>query len=471
MQKFTKTNLTILQKYANINLTILQKLEVKLFKRKIYNRMLEWKKTYDGKSALLIEGPRRVGISTIVEQFAKNEYDSYILIDFYTASQQTKKLFDDLSDIDYIISALQLEYKTSLTKRKSVIVFDEVQLCPKARGSIKALVKDGRFDYIETGSLISIRKNVKDILIPSEEHKLKMYPFDYEEFRWALGDNVTSGLLHSYFENLKPFGQDMHRKLMRDFNLYMLVGGMPQAVDAYVNTRDFNKVDLIKRDILSLYLDDFRKIDPSGKISMLFKSIPAQLMGNKSRFNVSSVIKSTRANNVLEQITQLNDSGTVNVAYHANDPNAGLSHSINLEKFKLYVADTGLFITLAFMDKEFVDNEIYSDLLFGRAGVNLGYVYENVVAQTIVSNGKSLYYYTFLNEKSRHNYEIDFILTSGRKICPIEVKSSSHMKHASLDAFFEKYSSRIATKYLLSKRDCGKDKDVVCLPIYMTQFL
>ena len=272
-----------------------------MFKRKIYNKMLNWKMESNGRTALLIEGPRRVGKSTIVKEFAKSEYESYILVDFFRASNETKSLFDDLSDLNYIFLQLQLTYHSSLKERKSVIIFDEVQLCPKARQAIKALVEDGRYDYIETGSLISIHKNVKDILIPSEERRLQMYPMDFEEFRWALGDEVTIPMLHELYNAGKPLGQAAHRKIMRDYRLYMLVGGMPQSVECYIQSNDFSKVDAIKRDILKLYEDDFYKIDPTGKLSALFDAIPAQLNRNASRYQVSSVLSGNRANDILEE--------------------------------------------------------------------------------------------------------------------------------------------------------------------------
>ncbi|MDY2590208.1 MAG: AAA family ATPase [Agathobacter sp.] len=442
-----------------------------MYKRKIYNQLLQWKETSNGKTALLVEGPRRVGKSTIVEAFAKNEYESYIVVDFYRASSETKKLFDDLSDLNYIFLQLQLTYQTSLKVRKSCIVFDEVQLCPKARQAIKALVNDGRYDYIETGSLISIHKNVKDILIPSEERKLRMYPMDYEEFRWALGDGVSVDMLRRFYEAKKPLGQAANRKMMRDFRLYMLVGGMPQAVETYIETNDFSKVDSIKRDILSLYEDDFRKIDPTGKLSTLFDAIPAQLMGNASRYQVSSVLSGNRAGDVLEQIAELKDSGTVLVAYHANDPGPGMAQNKDLEKFKLFTTDIGLFVTLAFKDKSFTENEIYAKLLSDKLQANLGYIYENMIAQILATNGHELYYHTFLNEKSKHNYEIDFLITEKNKICPIEVKSSGYKTHPSIDVFAEKFSSKIIRKIMLYTKDYMKDKDIECLPVYMTQFL
>ena len=333
-----------------------------MFKRKIYNKLLEWKQESDGKTALLIEGARRIGKSTVVEEFGKNEYESYILIDFSTASKTVKELFEDLSDLDYLFLQLQLQYKVDLHERKSLIIFDEVQLCPLARQAIKSLVKDHRYDYIETGSLISIRRNVQDILIPSEERKIGMYPMDYEEFLWALGDTTTIPLLKKIFEAKKPVGEQMNRKLLRDFRLYMLVGGMPQAVNEYIQKNNFRKVDEVKRDILNLYEDDFKKIDPTGKISLLFDAIPAQLNKNASRYQVSSVLEGERAESILELIAELKDSKTVLVSYHSNDPNAGMSSNKDLTKFKLFLCDTGLFTTLMFKDKDFTENVIYEKL-------------------------------------------------------------------------------------------------------------
>lgn len=442
-----------------------------MFKRKIYDRLLQWKEESQGRTALMIEGARRVGKSTVAETFGKNEYDSYILIDFSIASQTVKDLFYDLSDLNFFFLQFQLLYRTDLIERRSLIIFDEVQLFPMARQAIKALVKDGRYDYIETGSFISIRKNVKDILIPSEERKISMYPMDYEEFLWAIGDETTTKLLRNAFSNRKAVGEQMNRKLMRDFRLYMLIGGMPQAVDEYLRTNNFRLVDQVKRDILNLYEDDFRKIDPTGRISMLFDAIPAELNKNASRYQVSSVLGNERADSILELIAELKDSKTVNVAYHADDPNTGMSNHKNLGKFKLFLADTGLFTTLVFKDKDFTENSIYEKLLSDKLSVNLGYLYENIVAQMLTAKGNELFYYTFMNEKTRHNYEIDFILTRNNKICPIEVKSSGYKTHASLDKFSEKYSGRIAEKYLVYTKDLQKDKDVLMLPVYMVPFL
>lgn len=442
-----------------------------MFKRKIYNKLLDWKNESNGSTALLIEGARRIGKSTIAEEFAKNEYESYILIDFAFAPQSVKDLFQDMSDLNYFFLQLQLQYRVDLITRKSLIIFDEVQFCPLARQAIKILVKDGRYDYIETGSLISIMKNVKDILIPSEERKINMYPMDYEEFLWATGDEVTIPLLKKSFDNGISLGNELNRKMLRSFRLYMLVGGMPQAVNEYITTNNFRKVDIVKRDILALYDADFMKIDTTGRISMLFNAIPAQLATNASRYQVSGVIENTRADDILDLIAEMKSSKTVLVSYHANDPNVGLSSNINLARFKLFVCDTGLFTTLMFKDKDFTENIIYEKLLNDKLSANLGYLYENVIAQILAANGNELFYHTWLNETSRHNYEIDFLLAEKNKICPIEVKSSGYKTHTSLDEFCKKFSSRILNKYLVYTKDLAKEQDIVCLPVYMSIFL
>lgn len=444
-----------------------------MFKRKIYSKIKEWKSSSDGKTALLIEGARRVGKSTVVEEFAKNEYATYILIDFSTASNTIKELFEDMSDLNYFFLQLQLQYHVELETRKSVIIFDEVQLCPKARQAIKALVKDGRYDYIETGSLISIKKNVKDILIPSEERKLQMHPMDYEEFLWALGDSMTMKLLKGVFESKKSFGDQLNRKLLRDFRLYMLVGGMPQAVHEFITTNNFKKVDDVKRDIINLYEDDFRKIDSTGRLAMLFEAIPSQLNKNAKGFQTKKVLNSykTTDTTILSLVSELKDSKVVSVAYHANNPDIGLSAYKDLNQFKLYMADTGLFVTLQFKDKDFTENIIYEKLLNDKLATNLGYLYENAVAQILTATGNDLFYYTFYQQEQKRNYEIDFLISKRNKICPIEVKSSRYKVHASLDVFYEKFSDRILDRYIIHTKDVSKDKDILCLPIYLTQFI
>ncbi len=442
-----------------------------MFKRKIYDKLLAWKQDSNGKTALLVEGARRIGKSTVVEAFAQKEYKSYIFIDFSTASRTVRDLFDDISDLNYLFLQLQFLYKVDLYERESLIIFDEVQLCPQARQAIKALVKDHRYDYIETGSLISIKKNVQNILIPSEERKINMYPMDYEEFLWALGDTTTFPLLQKVFVSGHSLGEKMNRQLLRNFRLYMLIGGMPQAVNEYIQTNNFRMVDMIKRDILNLYEDDFKKIDSTGKLSLLFDSIPAQLNTNASRYQVSSILSNDRADSILEAIAELKDSKTVLVSYHANDPNTGMATNKDLSKFKLFLCDTGLFTTLMFKDKSFTENIIYEKLLNDKLSANLGYLYENVVAQLLVSEGNELFYYTFINASSRHNYEIDFLLAKKNKICPIEVKSSGYKTHKSLDEFSLKYSDRILEKYLVYTKDLCKDQDLICLPVYMVPFL
>lgn len=442
-----------------------------MFKRKIYEKLVDWKKQSDGKTALLVEGARRTGKSTIVEEFGKNEYKTYILIDFSIAPKSVKDLFDDMSDLDYFFLQLQLQYKKDLYERDSLIIFDEVQLCPLARQAVKALVKDRRYDYIETGSLISIKKNVKDILIPSEERKINMFPMDYEEFMWAVGDTTTNQLLKKCYDSGKSLGDNAHRKLLRDFRLYMLVGGMPQAVNEYIETNNFRKVDEVKRDILNLYKEDFMKIDSTGKMSLLFDAIPAELNKNASRYQVSSVIEGVRADTILELIAQMKDSKTVLVAYHANDPNTGLSSNMDLGKFKMFICDTGLFVSQMFKDKDFTENIIYEKLLNDKLTGNLGYLYKNIMAQILAANGNELFYHTIMNETSRHNYEIDFLLARKNKICPIEIKSSNYKTHKSLDVFTEKFSDRILWRYLVYTKDYSKDRDIICLPVYMAQFL
>lgn len=442
-----------------------------MFKRKIYSKLIDWKTSSAGKTALLIEGARRVGKSTVVEAFAKAEYQSYILIDFAEAPFAVRSLFEDISDIDYIFLQLQLQYSTQLIERNSLIVFDEVQLCPKARQAIKRLVQDGRYDYIETGSLISVRKNTANILIPSEETKIQMRPMDYEEFLWACSDNATVPLLKNAFDAHTSLGNQLNRKLMRSFRLYMLVGGMPQAVKTYLETNNLQRVDEVKREIISLYEEDFYKISPSGMLSMLYDAIPAQLASKASRFQVSSVLAHRSAAEIMKEIAELRESKTVLLAYHANDPNVGMASSIDLEKFKLYLSDTGLFVTLAFKDASFTDNVIYQGLLSDKLPANLGAVYENVVAQELVAHGRGLFYHTWEKPGAKRNYEIDFFITEGKKIAPIEVKSSRYKTHASLDAFATKYSSRIGNQYLVYTKDFQKDGPINCIPTYMSCFL
>lgn len=448
----------------------------RVFKRKIYDQILCWKNENNGKSALLIEGARRVGKSTIVEDFARREYKSYILIDFNKASNEINGLFDDLMDLDFIFLRLQTIYKKKLEVRNSVIIFDEVQKCPNARQAIKYLVEDGRYDYIETGSLISIKKNTENITIPSEEDKLQMHPMDYEEFRWAMGDEVSIPMLRTFWEKRIPL-QSAHREAQRNLRLYMLIGGMPQAVNAYLDTNNFGKVDAVKRKIVQLYADDFLKIDPSGKATQMFLSIPSALSNNKNRYTTTSIIGNVDENKRVELLKALEDSKCVNLAYHANDPNVGMPIATNFDKFKMYVADTGLMVTMAFWDKDYAENVIYEKLLGDKLDANLGYIYENIIAQMLTASGNKLFYHTWNKKKEdgsiddKHTYEIDFILSRGHKVCPIEVKSSGYKRHTSLDDFCKKYSSRILNRYLVYTKDMAKEEQILYVPVYLTPFL
>ncbi|MBP5344960.1 MAG: ATP-binding protein [Bacteroidales bacterium] len=445
---------------------------MRIFKRKIYDKMLQWKKERDGKTALLIKGARRVGKSTIAKEFAQKEYDSYIVVDFADAPTAVWEAVKNIADRNNFFLQLQFIYGVTLYERRSVIIFDEIQKCPEARQAIKYLVQDHRYDYIETGSLLSIKKNTENIVIPSEETRLTLYPLDYEEFRWALGDDSTIPLLQQAFQSKKALGDGVCRKLLRDFRLYMLVGGMPQAIDTYLETNNLSSVDEKKREIIELYNDDFFKIDPSGKAAKLFSAIPSQLSKNASRYQETSVLGRTEDKEKMEELLRnLEDSLTVNFAHHANDPNVGMPLHADYSQYKMYMGDTGLFVTLAFWDKEVTDNVIYQKLLSDKLSTDMGYVYENVVAQMLTSAGNRLFYHTWPTESGKHNYEIDFILSRGSKIDPIEVKSSSYKTHASLDAFKRKFSDRIGHSYLVYAKDLQKDQDTLLVPTFMTMFL
>ena len=441
-----------------------------VFKRKIYQQILSWKQENQGQSALLIEGARRIGKSTIVEDFAKREYKSYILIDFNKASNRIKSLFDDLMDLDYIFLYLQSAYHKTLYKRESVIIFDEVQQCPKARQAIKYLVQDGRYDYIETGSLISIKRNTAGITIPSEEDRLEMFPLDYEEFRWAMGDTTTIPLLRHFLETGKSMPEDLNRQYMHDLRLYMLVGGMPQAISEYLKSKSLKAVDAVKRKILNLYFDDFRKIDKTGKIGKLYQSIPSMLSKGVGRFYPTAIIKGLGPDKIEDLLIALEDSKTVNIAYHTTDPNVGLSFGEDRSRMKIYVGDTGLMVTLTFWDKRFTENILYDKLLSDKLPANMGYIYENLAAQMLRNSGNELYFYT-LAKDDKHNYEVDFLLSRGTKICPIEIKSSGYKSHVSLDAFCEKFSSRIGKRYVVCNKTFRHEGTTIYLPVYMLELI
>ena len=431
--------------------------------------MKEWKDEVNGRSALLIRGARRVGKSTVVEEFAKNEYDSYILIDFVKAPPEAIELFDDISDLDFLFLRLQAIFDVNLVEHRSAIIFDEVQKCPKARQAIKYLVKDGRYDYIETGSLLSIRRNVKNIVIPSEETRIDMYPMDFEEFLWACGKEVKAKTLKQLWEYQKPLGDATHRSMMKEFRLYMLIGGMPQAVYTYLNTNNFKSVDYEKRSILDLYEEDFNTID--ARASMLFRALPSQLSSNAFRFKVTNTLPDERYEQTTELVSEMEDSRVIMLSRHSNDPAVGLALVEDLNYYKMFMLDTGLLTTMIYRDSNSTDDNLYIKLLSNKQHTNLGYVYENVVAQMLKAKGDSLYYYTFPSETSNHKYEIDFIISRENKICPIEVKSSNYKRHTSLDRFSEKFSERISHRYIVYTKDLHKEQDILCLPVYMVPYL
>lgn len=442
-----------------------------VFKRKIYDEILEWKEKRSDKYALLIKGARRVGKSTIAQEFAGKNFKSYIMIDFAHVSKAILELFDDTYDLDFFFLQLQQLTGVRLYEKESVIIFDEVQLFPKARQAIKYLVADGRYKYIETGSLISIRKNTKDILIPSEEHKISMYPMDFEEFLWATGDEITADTIRQLLKNKRAAGNAMHRNLMRIFRLYMLIGGMPQAIETYLEHNNLQMVDEVKREIVDLYEEDFMKIDGTGLAGDIYDAIPASLTGNSSRYVLSNAREGIRAERVRELIPDILSSYTVNIAYHANNPGVGMALEKDAGRYKLFTSDVGLFVTLAFKDKNYTENIIYNKLLSDKLDVNLGYVYENAVAQMLVSRGNNLFYYTMCSDTSNHLYEIDFIFSAGNKISPVEVKSGDYRGHKSLDVFCDRYSSRIGDKYVVHAKDYKWEKGVHYLPIYMVPFM
>lgn len=433
--------------------------------------MLEWKSKRSNNYALLIKGARRIGKSTIVEEFAKNEYKSYILIDFANTSKTIKDLFDDTYDLDFFFLQLQQLTGKRLYEKESVIIFDEVQLLPKARQAIKYLVADGRYQYIETGSLLSIKKNTKDILIPSEEHKISMYPMDFEEFLWAIGDEITADTIKLLLSKRKAAGNAMHRSLMRKFRLYMLIGGMPQAIKTYIDRNNLQDVDEVKREIIDLYEEDFTKIDGTGLAGDIYDAIPANLSGNASRYVLSSAREGTRSEQVRELIPDMLSSYTVNIAYHANNPSVGMALEKDAGRYKLFASDVGLFVTIAFKDKSYTENIIYNKLLSDKLDTNMGYVYENAVAQMLIAKGNNLFYYTMESETSNHLCEIDFLISDRDKINPIEVKSGNYRSHKSMDVFCKKFSSRIKEKYVFHTKDYKWENGIHYIPIYMVPFL
>lgn len=439
------------------------------FKRKAYDRLLEWKAKYSDKYAALLEGAKRVGKSTIAESFGQNEYKSYLLIDFSKTTDNIRSCFEDVGNLNMFFLRLQAETGVTLYERESLIIFDEVQLFPQARQAIKHLVADGRYSYLETGSLISIKKNVKDILIPSEEMKIQVYPMDYEEFCDVTGGNYE--LLRQIYGTGSAIGQATNRKLMRDLRIYMAVGGMPQAVEAYTEGKNFSEIDMVKRQIISLYEDDFKKIDASGRISALYHSIPAQLAKDSKKYRISTAIGKKSKAKTEELLYELIDSKTILPCYNSTDPRVSLADTKDFDSYKLYLADTGLFVTLMFMDRPVTENDVYAKLLSDKLPANLGFLYENLVAQMIAASGRELFYHTWEKSGSTHYYEVDFLISEGSKVNAFEIKSSGSGKHESIKVFDKKFSKNVHDIYLLSQKDVGKEENLLLKPFYLTPFL
>ena len=439
------------------------------FKRKAYAKLLEWKEKYAEKYAVLLEGARRVGKSTIAKQFAQNEYKSFILIDFSKTTDNVRDCFNDIGNLNMFFLRLQAETGVTLYEHESLIIFDEVQLFPKARQAIKHLVADGRYNYLETGSLISIKKNVKDILIPSEEMKIQVYPMDYQEFCMAVGNNYE--LLQQIYHTNASIGQATNRKLMRDLRLYMAVGGMPQAVEAYLEGKNFSEIDMVKRQIIALYEEDFKKIDDSGRISALYHSIPAQLAKGLRKYRITTAIEKRNNTKADELLYELINSKTILPCYNSTDPRVSLTDTKDFDSYKLYLSDTGLFVTLMFIDRPVTENDVYAKLLSDKLPANLGYLYENLVAQIIAASGRELYYHTWDKKDSTHYYEVDFLILEGSKIDAFEIKSSGTGKHESINMFYKKFSKNVNNIYLLSQKDVGKEDNLLLKPFYLMPFL
>ena len=446
-----------------------------MLKRKIYDELVDWKKSSNGATAMMIDGARRVGKSYIAERFAKAEYKSYILIDFGNAAKDVLDLFIyDSSDLDLFFAKLAAFYSTVLHKRESLIIFDEVQQYPRARQLIKYLIADGRFDYLETGSLIRSKKNMQDIIIPSEEDHIEMFPLDFEEFLWAMGDEATYPLIKYCFEAKKPLGAALHRKIMNDFRQYILVGGMPQSVLAYMNGKDFESSDVAKRRILKLYRDDVVKFAEGyeEKVFAVFDNIPGQLSKKEKKFKLSSLGKQARFRTFEDSFIWLNEAMIVNTCFNATDPNVGLALSSDNTTQKCYMADTGLLVTHTFKDKKFTDNELYRAILFDKLNINEGMLMENIVAQMLRHGRSRLYFYSRSDNLVRENHmEIDFLIAEGKKISPVEIKSGNYRSHSSLDKFRNHFSSVIGNSYILYTKDVLIKDGIIHLPLYMAELL
>ncbi|MDO4947479.1 MAG: AAA family ATPase [Fibrobacter sp.] len=439
--------------------------------RKFYNKMLEWKKG-NGKSALLIEGARRIGKSTIAELFAQNEYEDYLLLDFSEEEEDVLENFKNIGKPDKFFQNLFMLKGKELPPRKSVIIFDEVQLFPKARQAIKKLVKDGRYDYIETGSLISIKKNVKDILIPSEEHLLKMYPLDFEEFLESTGNSVAYRNIKEAFENRIPLNDAIHRRMMELFRTYMAVGGMPQAVVAYIEGKSYAEIDSIKQDILTLYENDLKKYDSENreKASVVFKVIPEQLAKRNAIFKFSLIDKNARYRNYVDAVDFVAESMIGNICINVTEPDMAMELNADRSNFKLYLGDTGLFVT-QMMKMENKEN-LYRSIIFDKISTNLGILYENMVAQMLTVAGHNLYFHEFMyqpeNQVQEKKYEIDFLLTPKKRIVPVEVKSSDYRQHKSIDYLKQKYPQlKLRDKFIVYTKNLEVKDGFTYLPVYM----
>lgn len=444
-------------------------------RRKIYRQLLEWKEKDNGSCALLLDGARRVGKSYIAEEFGKNEYKSYLLIDFAHLQHEVREIFEnDMTDLDLFFNKLSAYYRITLYRRNSLIIFDEVQRFPVARELIKYLVADGRYDYLEAGSLISLRMNVENIVIPSEEEHIEMFPMDFEEFLWAMGDITTIPFLKECFDKCIPLGQAMHKRVMNDFRQYILTGGMPQAIEAYLKNKSFEDCDRIKKRILTLYREDITKFAKGyeSKVLAIFDELPSQLSKTEKKYKLSDISKGARFRDYENAFMWLSEAMIVNNCYNATEPTVGLSMSVEHSTRKCYMSDTGMLITHSFMDDKFADNELYRDILLDHLHVNEGMIMENIVAQELRAAGHKLYFYSRSNTNDRSNHmEIDFLIRKKRKICPIEVKSGTYRSHSSLDKFRTKFGGKLGQAYILYTRDIMVKENVLHLPIYMTMFL
>ncbi len=449
-----------------------------IFKRKVYEKLLEWKELSAGTSAGLLEGAGRIGKSTIVEEFAKHEYDDYMILDFARENKDVKRNFvENMDDLDTFFRNLFLLKGRSLKGNNCVLIFDEVQLFPTARQAIKYLVADGRYEYIETGSLISIKRNVRDILIPSEEYRIPMYPMDFEEYLWALGDEITYDAIETAFLKRKPLGDALHRKVMKTFRNYMAVGGMPQAVDAFVNGKTFAQIDFIKRNILSLYEEDLAKYDIENreKASVIYKTIPEQLENKNSHFKFSLVDKNARYQNYVDAVSFISESMIGNECINVTKPEVALELFSDRSNFKLYMGDTGLLVTQIMKNRDETDEDLYRALIFGDIGINQGMILENMVAQMLRASGHRLYFHEYLfkpeGNETEKKYEIDFMTVKKKKICPIEVKSSNYKSHKSFDYLVKKYQLKMEDRYIVYTKDLKYEDDIMYIPVYMAMLI